>query len=147
MESVVVTSIISAVAALVAAALTAVLTALLTRRRERDADWRKLRLAQYQEYIAALSGIVEWRSSGDAQRRHSDAANSLLLVAPQAVLLARDAFLAEISSSNPSPSREAHDRHLNELLRAMRQDIHPGARVTGNYRFFLHVPSPERPLA
>lgn len=140
MESILITSVISLGSALLATGLTAT----LARRREQEADWRKLRLATYQEYIAALSGIVGWRTSGEAQRRHSDAVNSLLLVAPQEVLEARDAYLAAISASNQNPSREAHDRLLNELLRAMRTDIHRNARVSGGYRFYLHEPSPDK---
>lgn len=144
MENIVVTSIISAVAALLAAILTATLTAVLTKRRERDADWRKLRLAQYQEYIAALSGIVEGRSSVEAHRRYADAVNSLLLVAPEAVLRARDAFLIRNSVSQAPLPREEHDRLLTVLLRAMRRDVHPRTHVSKSYAFFLQAPPPDR---
>jgi Zn-dependent protease with chaperone function len=53
---------ISAVAAL----LVAVVTSVLSRRREREADWRKLRFEQYEEFIQALSGVVRDHATEDA---------------------------------------------------------------------------------
>lgn len=136
MQSIILTSIISALAALLAAALTAT----LTRRREHDADWRKLKHAHYQEYVAALSGIVEGRSSAEEQRRYADALNGLLLVAPEPVLSAAAAFQSEISSRNPHRSDDEHDRLLNAVVRAMREDIHPKTKVSDGYRFQLIAP-------
>jgi len=41
---------------------------MLARRREHEADWRKLKLGQYQEFILALSGVVRERATPEAQR-------------------------------------------------------------------------------
>lgn len=142
MESIVVTAIISAVAALLAATLTATLTAMLTQRRERDADWRKLRLTQYQEYIAALSRVTRGSPSVDERARYADAVNSLKLSAPQPVLQALDAFTASTTSLDVSAMSAA----MNHLMRAMRRDIHRKARVAASYDFILQAPPPERPL-
>ncbi len=65
--------------------LGAVLTYILTGRKEHAADWRKLKFEQYREFILALSGIVEGRSTDAAQLRYADAANAMMLVAPASV--------------------------------------------------------------
>ncbi|MBF3898327.1 hypothetical protein ACGYV8_25785 [Burkholderia pseudomallei] len=97
---------------------------LLTKRREHDADWRKSKLEHYREYMAALSGIVEGRNiEAAAHERYADAVNALMLVASERVLKALNALLVETSSAHRS--REAHDRHLDNLLRAMRDDVQP----------------------
>jgi hypothetical protein len=141
MQSIVITSVISMFSAVLAAGL----TAMLTRRREHEGDWRKLKHATYQEYISALSGIVDGRATAEAHRRHADAVNSLLLVAPEEVLSARDTYLAATASGRPAISRAEHDRLLNALLRALRQDIHPKARVSAEYHFFLRAPPSDPP--
>lgn len=84
-----------------------------------------MRLAGYQEFVRALSGIVEGRESSEAHTRYADAVNAMLLFAPPTVLDALDAFLAETSVSNPSRSLERHDQLLTALLKAMRQDVFP----------------------
>lgn len=102
-----------------------VLTSYLTRKREHQADWRKTKLEHYREYVTALSGVVQGRLiSAEAHERYADAVNSLMLVASGQVLEALYALLAETSS--PNRSDEVHDCLLNDLLRAMREDIQPG---------------------
>ena len=60
----------------------AVLTYVLTKRKEREADWRKMMLENYKEFTAALSGFLEGRSVTDAGReRFVDASNAMNLVA------------------------------------------------------------------
>jgi hypothetical protein len=107
------------------AVIAVVVTNWLARRREHEADWRKLKFAQYQEFVLALSGIVNERSSREGQARYSDAVNSMALIAPMKVLRALTEFQSEISYMNRTRSQEAHDRLLDPLLRAMRADIHP----------------------
>lgn len=109
------------------AILAVIVTAYLTRRREHEADWRKLKLAQYQQFIVTLSGIIEGRSTPDAMRQYTDTANAMLLIAPIPVLKALRAFQGEISYTNPNRTQEAHDRLLNVLLREIRKDIHPSS--------------------
>jgi hypothetical protein len=118
----VITASISAAAALVVAAVSYA----LSKRREREAEWRKVKLEHYREYIAGLSGIVNERATPTSQARYSDAVNALLLVAPGSVLRALRAFQAEIAVSNKNRSDHRHDALLSDLVRAIRHDIHPG---------------------
>ncbi|MFG1299150.1 hypothetical protein V5F49_05075 [Xanthobacter sp. V3C-3] len=112
---------ISALAALAAVFITAA----LARRREHEADWRKLKLAQYQEYVLALSGVVQGRATPEAQRRYADAVNALALVASVPVLEAHRAFQAEITYMNAGRSETEHDKLLDAMFRAMRKDVQP----------------------
>jgi hypothetical protein len=113
-------------------AATAIIVAALTyyfgKRRDREAEWRKLKLDHYQEFLSALSGIVGARAKEDVnQARVSDAINALSLVAPPAVLRALYAFHDEIRITNPSKSSAGHDATLNALMAAIRRDVHPAA--------------------
>jgi hypothetical protein len=118
----VITAVISGAAALVVAAMSYA----LSKRREREAEWRKVKLEHYREYIAGLSGIVNDRATPASQARYSDAVNALFLVAPGSVLRALRTFQKEIAVSNKNRSDERHDALLSELVRAIRLDIHPG---------------------
>ncbi|MFK2904834.1 hypothetical protein ISP17_12795 [Dyella ginsengisoli] len=117
--------LISNLGPLISALIAAGVTFFLTRRREVEAGWRAMRLAGYQEFVRALSGIVEGRESNEAHIRYADAVNAMLLFAPPAVLHALDAFASETSVSNQSRSSERHDQLLSILLKAMRQDVFP----------------------
>jgi hypothetical protein len=128
----------------VTAILAVVVTYLLTKRREHEADWRKLKLERYQEFILALSGVVRERATPEAQRRYADAVNSMMLVATSSVLSALKNFQAEISYVNNQRSDERHDELLDVLLRAMREDVHPGRSSTETaYSFRLLGLPPE----
>jgi len=108
--------------ALVTAAITAGLTYYLTKRREHEADWRKLKLERYGEYVTALSGVVRRDPSSDAQARYADAVNSIVLVALSSVLIALYAFQDEKSGGAKRESL------LNSVMDAPREDIYPGPR-------------------
>lgn len=82
------TVLISGALSVLAALVTVVLTHYFGRKRDREADWRKMKLEHYKEYVAALSGTVHHPMDSTVQRRHSDAVNSLTLVAPTKVLTA-----------------------------------------------------------
>lgn len=120
-----------------AAILAALLTAALTRRREHEGDWRRLKLARYQEFVLALSGVVAGRSSSEAHRRYADAVNSMALVSPRKVLLSLRAFQNEISYMNAGRTDTEHDRTLNELFHAMRDDVWPGRADDQGFEFRL----------
>lgn len=133
--------------AIVVAALTAGATYLLTKRREREADWRKMKLDLYREYMAALSGIVEGRETEEGHVRYVDAVNSLALVASPPVLKKLYAYLDYNSSSNVSKSLEQHDELLTNLVNALRQDVYPDASRGDSRAFRLitlppHIRSP-----
>ncbi|MBU3887592.1 hypothetical protein [Methylosinus sp. KRF6] len=133
-------TVITAIAGLIAV----IVTATLTRRREHEADWRKLKLAQYQQFILALSGIVEGRSTPESMRQWTDAVNAMSLIAPMSVLKALRAYQEEVSFTNQHRTREAHDRLLNALLRELRRDIHPsGTDDDLTFTFWLQALPPE----
>jgi hypothetical protein len=100
-----------------------VVSYLLSKRKEREADWRKLRLEHYDEYVTALSGVVVGQeSSPEMKGRYATAVNSIALVAPPAVLGALYAFQDETGGG------KRREQMLNELMNALRQDIHPRSR-------------------
>ena len=107
------------------AIVTAGLTYFFTKRREREADWRKMKLDQYKEYVAALSGIVEGRDTPEGHIRYVDAVNSLTLVASPKVLRELYAYMDYTTSRNISKSIEQHDRLLTNLMHVLRQDVFP----------------------
>ena len=121
MINILITSGVSAGTALIAV----VVTNLLTRRREHEADWRRMKLSHYQQFVAALSAITEGRCSADAMRQYTDAVNAMSLIAPMNVLNALKAFQQEISYKNDRRSSSEHDRLFNVLVRAIRADIQP----------------------
>jgi hypothetical protein len=101
----------------------AIVTYSLTKKREREADVRKERLAYYKDFVASLSGIVTDEDTPDGQKAFAKACNNLGLIAPQPVILTLQAFQHEIRASNTSPSRERHDQLLSRLLYEMRKDL------------------------
>lgn len=105
------------------AAVLAVITYGLTKKREREADLRKERLAHYKDFVASLSGIIAGEETPDGQRAFARACNNLNLIAPQPVIQALQAFQHETRTSNPNPSHERHDLLLSQLLYEMRKDL------------------------
>jgi hypothetical protein len=51
------------------------------------------------------------------------ASNNLLLIAPQSVLEAMQAYRHETRTGNPNPSPERHDQLLSKLLLEIRKDL------------------------
>jgi hypothetical protein len=96
----------------------------LTIRRDREADWRKLRFEVYREYVIALSGIVAGRGNIAEHARYADSVNSMRLIAPASVLNALSNFLRFTSEQNTSQPIEEHDRLVDTLIAAMRRDVH-----------------------
>lgn len=133
MNATILVALIPAVAAVVGVALTYV----FNKRREHEAEWRKLKLDHYKEYVAALSGIVGTRATDATHARYSDAFNALVLIAPPDVLQALYGFQRETSVGNPDWSFERHDAALAQVLRAIRRDVHPAAPDDGSIEFHL----------
>ncbi len=131
-DSVTLSATISGCVAVSVAAITAGLTYLLTKRREREADWRKMKLELYREYMAALSGIVEGRETPEGHTRYADAVNSLTLVASPSVLKPLYAYLDYNSCRTIDKNLDRHDRLLTGLVRAMREDMYPADREGNN---------------
>ncbi|WP_145727617.1 hypothetical protein [Nitrospirillum viridazoti] len=106
------------------------LTYLFTLRREREADWRKMKFEQYQEFTLAFSGIIEGRNGDSAVlaaalRRYADAYNSMQIIASPRVLEAMIALQSEISEKNANRDYDNEYQLVDRLFKAMRSDIHP----------------------
>ena len=84
---------------------------------------QKRKFEQYQEFLAALSGIVGTDSTPDANRRFATSCNTLVLMASAGVLRALQAFQAEISVSNVNKSTQRHDELLSKLVWEIREDL------------------------
>jgi len=80
------TTIITTILSSITAVAVTLLVNVSAIRREREAEWRKLKLDRYQEFIAALSEVVGSRSTAGRERkeRYANAVNSLILVASDA---------------------------------------------------------------
>jgi hypothetical protein len=96
----------------------------LSKRKEREADWRKLMLENYKEFTAALSGFLEGRNITDVEReRFADASNAMNLVASAKTTSVLYAFFQECLYANPSANRQRNNELISNLLLAMRRDI------------------------
>lgn len=126
---------------LATAIMTAFLTARWTQRREQEADWRKLKLIRYQDFVDATSGLIEGRSTNATIIRFHDTANSLLLVAPKPVLEALWAFFDANMATNPNRLEEA-PAALDALVRAMRRDVRPRETEEPSRQFEFIRPPP-----
>jgi hypothetical protein len=73
-------SIWVAVIAATAGLLTAAFTYAATRRRDREADWRKLKLEMYREFTTAMAGMAEGDAGDEEKMRFNIASNSLHLI-------------------------------------------------------------------
>ena len=133
---------VTAGVSLFTAILTAYLTARFTRSREWEADWRRLKLARYQEFVDAVSGLIEGRSTDATIVRFHDSANSLQLVASRPVLEALWRFLDTNSFKNTDRTTENSDQTLDDLMRAMRQDVGPTKEIDPPRRFGFIRPPP-----
>lgn len=103
--------------------IVAILTNMLIRRREHEAEWRRLKFSQYQEFLLAMSGIVEERATPEAHVRYADACNSLNLAASGSVLRALREFQAYTRLEPEAKNLADHDQLLTVLIREMRTDL------------------------
>src|ERR1035438_349974 len=114
MDGTVFTALVSGAVALVTVSVTQQLTYFFSRKRDHEADWRKMKLEQYKEYVAALSGTVHHPFDSAVQRRYSDAVNSMGLVAPPRVLIALYGLLDETSFINRDPTPRSEERRVGK---------------------------------
>lgn len=118
-------------------------TALFTKQRDHESTWRQAKMDRYQEYMAALSAIVEGRDTPrSAHDRYADAINALSLVASPTVLDALEAYLRETSYKNPDKVHKQHDALLSALIRAMRDDVQPNSTEESSPRSFRLIAPP-----
>jgi len=116
-------AIAAAILGLIGSLGAALVTYLFTKKREREAEWRKEKLAYYMTFIESMSGTIEGDASPEGHRAFSKATNNLLLFAPQSVVEAVNAFRDEVRISNPTRTQEQHDKLLAMLLLQIRRDI------------------------
>jgi hypothetical protein len=125
MNNALVTVLISGATSIVSAYGVVALTHFYGRKRDHEADWRKLKLDHYKEYVSALSGTVHNANDEVVQRRFADAFNSLNLVASHDVLIAMYDLQEETSVRNKNKSIKKYELLLSNLFREMRQDCQP----------------------
>lgn len=113
------TAIISALAAIIASAG----AIYLTKQKERESDWRAKKLAYYEEFFGAASGIVGEISPPDTKVRFATAVNNLHLIGSHAVISALHAFCDEIAFSNQNRSKDRHDELWSRLVWEIRNDL------------------------
>ncbi|HQT89949.1 MAG TPA: hypothetical protein PK677_15645 [Acidiphilium sp.] len=95
----------------------------LTKKKEREAAWRAKKLAYYEEFFGAASGIVG-QATAEAQVRFATAVNNLHLIAPSAVLKSLHGFTDEIATSNAAKFTQAkHDELWSRLVWEIRTDL------------------------
>lgn len=128
---------ISSLTAIVVAAI----TYYTTKQREREAEWRKEKLAQYKEYIVALAGTVGGHGTDDARRRYCIAFNTVGLFASQEVIHCLHAYQDVTRLPAEKVSLEEHDKQLTRLVLAIRRDLRlrPGDNVE-TFSFHLIAP-------
>ena len=95
----------------------------LARKRDREADWQKEKLAYYKVFIESMSGVMEGEDTPEGHLAFSQATNNLLLFAPQNVIEAVNNYRSEISIANENRTIEREQKLLAELLLAIRRDI------------------------
>lgn len=109
---------------------TVALTHYFGRNRDRETDWRKVKLESYREYFTALSEALFRPSDVAARSRYLNAANQLTLVASCSVLRAfypyQDASSASIDLRDAQQAAQISSL-ANSFLKAVREDSHPVA--------------------
>lgn len=138
----VLTTALSALTALV----TIVVTNFFTRRREHEADWRKLKLAQYQQLVVAFSGIEKSRYTPETVRQFTDAVNAMALIASPPVLRALQLYLNANAYNNVARTEAEGSRLFSLLIHALRADIQPHHSDDPKLQFELLSLPPETQL-
>ena len=135
------TTILVAVISTATALIIAAMSYGFSKRQEREAEWRKLKLDHYREFIAAFSGSLGSRLTKASHERRADAVNLMTLVAPPAVLRALSDLEDAVRKCNPGKvEQEKYDRLLGTLLREMRRDVHPESPDDRGITFELMAP-------
>jgi hypothetical protein len=105
------------------AVISAVAGYVVSKIRERQTNWRNLKFEFYKEFISAHSGMVDEDATDNNRIEFSRSCNRIALVASTEVLNLLNAYLSEISISNPSRRVENEIELRKKLIWAMRRDI------------------------
>ncbi len=121
----------------VAAILVAAVSIFLTKQKEREAEWRSKKMAYYEEFFAAASGIIGELEIASAKVRFANSVNQLHLFASQNVIDALHKFLAETASSNKNRTLGLQDALWSKIVWYVRQDL--GIKPTRPIEQFVSV--------
>ena len=136
MDSTIIVAIISAMTAVVVS----VVTNYLAKKRESENDWRKQRLEHYKEFMTAMNGVLEGRSTTEGRQRFAYAANNIYLIGSPRVLQTLRGYLDE--SGKRSEKQTAHDELLTELVFAIRDDLGVKPNSVEGERYLVRLWSP-----
>lgn len=115
--------IYSAIVAASGAVVLAGATYCFTKKRERDAELRKVKLEHYQNVVVALSKTVSAGRTDDDRRSFAEEANKLYLVAPTAVLEAFRAYQEGQVLPSTAEGIEQREALLSRLFFLLRKDL------------------------
>ncbi len=92
MNGTIIVAIITVVGSIVAAAI----TSYLTKAKDREAEWRAVKLTHYKQFMTALSAIVGPKPTDEERITFADAANDISLVGSPAVLVVYAVILTKL---------------------------------------------------
>lgn len=103
----------------------AILSFFLNEHAKRKAEWQQKKFGHYQELLQSLSELaVDGKSKHRANLDFSAASNTVVLIASQEVITALMLFHNEVKWTNKENfSLERHDKLLQKLVLAIRQDV------------------------
>ena len=110
---------ISSVTAIAVAAF----TYYTTKKREREAEWRREKLAHYKDYFAALAETIGENISDEARARYCVAFNTVGLFASQDVIGCLHSYQEITRMPYDKVDVAEHDRRLTNLVLAVRRDL------------------------
>lgn len=116
------TPIVVAIIAGAASLFASALTFFLTKKKERDADWRRVRIEQYRELISAMSEVAGSNPTEAARRRLALASNHVGLFASPPVLRCLTALLDAVKVEHAKVLAKALECHPAVLLFPERED-------------------------
>jgi hypothetical protein len=116
------TIILAAISALTAI-MVAAITYYTTKHREREAEWRNVKLTQYKQYFAALAETVGSNVPDDARKRYAIAFNTVGLFASQNVIECLHSYQDLTRLPFEDVALDEHDKRLTRLVIAIRRDL------------------------
>jgi hypothetical protein len=116
-------ALITALVTLLVAVASAIAGYFISSIRERETNWRSLKIEFYKDFISTHAGIVDGDATGEDRLKFSRSCNRLSLIASRGVLKALDDYLSQISVSNSARTAETEDILRRKLIWEMRKDI------------------------
>jgi hypothetical protein len=141
----------SGIAVVALSSLTAIVVAAITyfttKSREREAEWRKVKLDQYKEYLTALAGMVGDLRSHENTARYATAYNTVELFASQEVIERLHYYQDLTKLPADKVPLDEHDRRLTQLMLAIRRDLKIRPADEKSLSFHLIKPRPRPPTS